>query len=50
MRTQESAFRFANEGAISSFYWVAQGFGYALSGPLPRDRLMQLVQAVYPQL
>lgn len=47
---QESAFRFANEGAISSFYWVDQGFGYALTGPVSRDRLMQLAQAVYQQL
>lgn len=47
---QESAFRFASEGALSSFYWVDQGFGYALSGPVPRDKLMQLAQAVYQQL
>jgi anti-sigma factor RsiW len=50
VNTQESAFRFANEGPISSFYWVDQGFGYALTGPVPRDRLMQLAQAVYQQL
>lgn len=50
LNAQESAFRFANEGAISSFYWVDQGFGYALTGPVPRDRLMQLAQAVYQQL
>ncbi|MDR7305178.1 anti-sigma factor [Rhodoferax saidenbachensis] len=50
VNTQESAFRFANEGTISSFYWVDQGFGYALTGPVPRDRLMQLAQTVYQQL
>lgn len=50
LNAQESAFRFANEGAISSFYWVDQGFGYALTGPVPRDRLMLLAQAVYQQL
>jgi len=50
VNAQESAFRFANEGAISSFYWVDQGFGYALTGPLQRDRLMQLAQVVYQQL
>jgi anti-sigma factor RsiW len=50
VNAQESAFRFANEGPISSFYWVDQGFGYALTGPVPRDRLMQLAQAVYQQL
>lgn len=50
VNAQESAFRFANEGPISSFYWVDQGFGYALSGPFARDKLMQLAQAVYQQL
>ncbi len=50
VNAQESAFRFASEGATSSFYWVDQGFGYALTGPVPRDRLMQLAQAVYQQL
>ncbi len=50
VNAQESAFRFANEGPISSFYWVDQGFGYALSGPVARDKLMQLAQAVYQQL
>ena len=50
VNTQESAFRFASEGPISSFYWIEQGFGYALTGPVPRDRLMQLAQAVYQQL
>lgn len=50
VNAQESAFRFANEGAISSFYWVDQGFGYAITGPVPRDRLMLLAQAVYQQL
>lgn len=50
VNAQESAFRFANEGLISSFYWVDQGFGYALSGPVPRERLMLLAQAVYQQL
>ncbi len=47
---RETAFQFASEGATSSFYWVDQGFGYALSGQVPRDTLMQLAQAVYQQL
>jgi anti-sigma factor RsiW len=47
---QETAFRFTTDGAVPSFYWVEQGFGYALSGPLQRDALMQLAQAVYQQL
>lgn len=50
VNAEESAFRFANEGPVSSFYWVEQGFGYALTGPVPRDRLMQLAQVVFQQL
>jgi len=47
---QETVFRFTTDGAVPSFYWVEQGFGYALSAPLQRDALMQLAQAVYQQL
>lgn len=47
---QETAFRFAADGGVPSFYWVDQGFGYALSGPLERGALMQLAEAVYRQL
>lgn len=46
----ETAFRFATERGISSFYWVDQGFGYALSGKLPRAALLVLADAVYKQL
>ena len=46
----QTGFNFATEGAVSSFYWTDQGFGYALAGPVPRDSLMKLVQAVYRQL
>ncbi len=47
---QETAFRFAQDGPVPAFYWVDQGFGYALSGPLTRDALMALAEAVYRQL
>lgn len=47
---KETAFRFFSEGPVSGFYWVDQGFGYALSGPLPREALMPLAEAVYRQL
>lgn len=46
----ETAFRFTSEGGISSFYWVDQGFGYALSGKLPRQGLLVLAESVYKQL
>jgi len=48
--SQETAFRFASDGGVPSFYWVDQGFGYALSGPLDRATLMQLADTVYRQL
>ena len=46
----ETAFRFTSENGIASFYWVDQGFGYALSGKLPRQNLLSLADAVYRQL
>lgn len=50
VNNQETAFQFASEGKTSSFYWVDQGLGYALSGQVPRDTLMQLARVVYQQL
>lgn len=44
-----AAFRWAREGELSSFYWVDGGFAYALAGPLPKPRLLQLAEAVYRQ-
>lgn len=45
-----SSFQFSGEGKLARFYWVDQGFGYALSGDLPRAELLQLAEAVYRQL
>ncbi|MEP6970827.1 MAG: anti-sigma factor [Betaproteobacteria bacterium] len=47
---RESAFSFSDEGPVPGFYWVEQGFGYALTGKLSREQLMRLAQAVYRQL
>lgn len=47
---RETAFRFSTDGPVPGFYWVDQGFGYALSGKLPRDQLMLIAQAVHQQL
>jgi len=49
-RAGESAFRFSTDGPVPSFYWVDNGFGYALSGPLSHDALMNLATVVYRQL
>lgn len=47
---KETSFRFETQAAVPSFYWVDQGFGYALSGRLAQSELLQLAQAVYHQL
>lgn len=47
---KETGFRYESQGAVPSFYWVDHGFGYALTGPLPKAELMQLATAVYQQL
>jgi anti-sigma factor RsiW len=49
-RAGETAFSFSKDGPVPSFYWVDQGFGYALAGPLPRQELMAIATAVYQQL
>lgn len=46
----ETAFRFTDDGPVPRFYWVDQGFGYALAGPLPRETLLALARAVHGQL
>ncbi len=45
-----AAFRYAREGEISVFYWVDGHFGYALSGAMPKDELLQVATVVYRQL
>ena len=42
--------RFTSDAGVQSFYWVDQGYGYALSGKLPRQGLLVLAEAVYRQL
>lgn len=49
-QAQPEAFHFYAEGPVSGFYWVERGFGYALSGELPRPTLQALATAVYQQL
>ena len=47
---KETAFRFLDDGPVPGFYWVDQGFGYALTAQLPRPALQELATAVYRQL
>ena len=42
--SSETAFRFTGDGQVATFYWVDQGFGYALAGKLPRQRLLVLAE------
>jgi anti-sigma factor RsiW len=46
----EAAFRFTSQGDLATFYWVDDGFGYALAGKLPRPTLLVLSEVVYKQL
>lgn len=48
--SMETAFRFSGDGPVPSFYWVDQGFGYALSGAVSRDDLLKLAELVYGQI
>lgn len=48
--SRETAFRYSADGPVPSFYWMDEGFGYALSGAVSRDELMQLAELVYRQL
>lgn len=50
LSSKETGFRYEPQAGVPSFYWVDQGFGYALAGQMPRDSLMKLAQAVYQQL
>ena len=44
-----AAFRFERQGELSLFYWVDGPTGYALVGPLPRERLLAMAEAIYQQ-
>ncbi len=44
-----TTFRYLQQGPLGTFYWVEAGAGYALVGPLPKERLLALAQAIYRQ-
>ena len=46
----DTAFRFAQEGAVNVFYWVDGPFGYALSSDADRSVLARVSAEVYQQL
>ncbi|MEY2872783.1 MAG: hypothetical protein RLZZ373_154 [Pseudomonadota bacterium] len=45
-----TAFQVAREGDVEVFYWVEDGFGYALSGRVDRPQLQAVAEVVYHQL
>lgn len=45
-----TAFRFAQEGPVSVFYWVDRDCGYALSGEVDKTTLARVATSVYKQL
>ena len=47
---QETAFRFAQEGPVSVFYWIDGKFGYALSATIDKGELARLATTVYEQI
>ena len=47
---RDTAFRFSQENQVSVFYWVDGNFGYALSGEMKREQLLQVAEVVYKQL
>lgn len=49
-QTADTQFRFEPDGTVPSFYWVDQGFGYALSGQVDKATLMALSTLVYRQI
>jgi anti-sigma factor RsiW len=46
----DTAFRFQRDGELGMFYWTEDGFGCALVGNLPKERLLALAEAVYKQI
>jgi len=47
---ETTAFRFAQEGPVSVFYWIDKDCGYALSGEIDRATLARVASTVYKQL
>ena len=43
----ETAFRFQQEGEASTFAWIDQGFGFAVTAMANRDELLPIAEAVY---
>lgn len=47
---RETAFRSVRNGDAESFYWIENGYGYALSAALPAADIQALASVIYDQL
>ena len=45
-----TAFSWQQQGELGMFYWAEEGYGCALVGKLPRERLLALAERVYKQV
>lgn len=48
--SRETAFRYAEDDHVNTFYWIDGPLGYALSGEIDRGTLLQVAETVYRQL
>jgi anti-sigma factor RsiW len=48
--SRETAFQFRQVDGVSTFFWIDNGLGYAMSGEVDRDKLLALAREVYRQL
>lgn len=46
----ETAFRFKRDGEASTFAWIDQGFGFAVTATADREALLPIAEAVYHTL
>jgi anti-sigma factor RsiW len=44
-----TAFRYVDSGGVAAFYWIDNGFGYAVSGTADRQALLRVAERVYDQ-
>ena len=45
-----TAFRYRADGTNSTFAWIDDGFGFAVTAPLDRERLLAIAEAVHHRL
>lgn len=48
--SRETAFRYAQEHGVGVFYWLDRKLGYALSGEVDKQELLEVATAIYQQL